>query len=134
MIPHIWKFLISLFWLKWQHVGIITLAENDAIYYKSDRYITYIHCFESCWGHRKAKIKGHNNSTSRSIDMPTPFRSAAFFNKVRSTEVYQLEIYPWLCGRNSKLIPSYKKVKSGKWDFIKNLKGQATKDLTNSTK
>lgn len=126
MIPYIWKLLISLIWFKRQHVGTITLIGNDSILYKGDRYATYIHCFESCWGHRWVKIKAHYNNTTRSIDIPMRFTHPTFFNKVRTTEIYQLEIYPWLCGRNTKSIPSYRKVKSGKWDFIKNLKGQAT--------
>jgi hypothetical protein len=132
MIPHIWKALLSLLWFKWQHVGTITLTGNDAIYYKGDNFQTYIHCFESCWGHRKVKIKGHHNTTSRSIDIPTPSINRTFFLKVKSTKVYQLEIYPWLCGRNSKEIPSYKKVKSGKWDFVRNLKDKANIILNKS--
>lgn len=125
MIPHIWKLLISLIWFKRQHVGTIALIDKDSIYYNAERYATYIHCFESCWGHRWVKIIGHYNTSSRSIDLPTRLTDSAYFNKVKATEIYQIEIYPWLCGRNTKSIPSYKKVKSGKWDFIKNLKGQA---------
>ena len=131
MIPHIWKALLSLLWFKWQHVGVIDYG-TETIYYKADRYKIYVHCFESNWGYRKIKVAAFYGDGSRECKQPKKHINPLFFRKFRSTKMYQTEIYPWLCGRNSKEIPSYKKIKSGKWDFVRNLKDKANIILNKS--
>lgn len=115
MIPHIRLFLYSLFWSEWQYVGLFELKVD--FYY--DAWRVYLHCYESRWGRRKVKLVAAKNKTSETITATWGLR-----RRVKNDKFYQTEMIPWLKGRKHDKIPAFEKVKSGKWDFTKKLKGQ----------
>lgn len=112
------KVILEILWYDWQQVGVFkTEIQNNAAWNRP-RYDVYIHCFESRWGSRRAKII---------VVRPNMF---ALFNKflvrrVRFEDIYQTEILPWLRGRQHSKIPSYQVVRKGTWDFKKILNGES---------
>lgn len=115
MIPHFIRFILELLWWDWQHVG----SFETKFEYHHDTWEIYIHCYESRWGARKIKIRGAHFEWNR-----TNLPGFGVSKRVKARKLYQTEILPWLHGRLHNKIPSYQKVKSGKWDFLKKLKGE----------
>ena len=103
-------------WTDWQHVGLFTTNFE----FEHDNWNLTIHCYESRWGTRKVEIYGSYLQWSRTNLATTNIRT-----RLKTTKLWQQEIYPWLKGRVHSKIPGYEFVKSQKFDFTKKLKGQA---------
>lgn len=93
-------------WWDWHHVAIFKLDVS------SDRVL--VHCFESRWGSRRAKLVSLTSQYSRS-----------WRDRTKETFAYQTRVYPWLKGVRDEEIPSFKEVNSKKKEFIDKLKGRA---------
>lgn len=119
MLRYILRIIPELIWIDWQYVGAfdmekIKMSHPDNY---SDQYVEVIvHCFESRWGTRHARI------VVKRYGVESLFNFTHYSN-IRKSTIWQKEIYPWLRGRNVSKIPSYKKIKGGKWDFKRILKG-----------
>jgi len=112
VIRYLIRFVLELLWWDWQLVG--TFEEKITVHsdYRDREHKVYAHCFESRWGSRRVKI--------RIIGATELFHNS----KVRATKTYQTEIYPWLKYRAHVKLPAYAIVASGKFDFLKRLKGE----------
>lgn len=125
MIPYIRLFLLELFWHDWQYVGVFE-EKLKADYHD---WIVFLHCYESRWGRRKIKIIVRYNRVSEVVMGGWNIRKF-----IRMGSFYQTELLPWLEGRDHNKIPSYKKIESGKWDFLKKLKGETPVMLNDDEK
>ena len=122
MLRYLIRIALELIWIDWQYVGSF---DTKSLYLYKELFDTYssnkefsvkIHCFESRWGTRHARITIRRTG-------PVSMFNWMHYGDVRKGEVWQSEIYPWLRGRHVSKIPSYRKVKGGKWDFKRILKG-----------
>lgn len=129
MISYLIRIVLELLWWKYQLVGTFETEVVVVHEYNSDKkFSVFIHCFESRWGTRYTRVKIQK--------APTFFGSVKYQlkKKVKRGKLYQTEIYPWLHGRAHDKIPSYQKVKGGKWDFLKKLKGETSIVLNDDEK
>lgn len=129
MIRYLFHIILELIWWDYQLVGTF---ETEVIWlegkFGEKAHLAYIHCFESRWGTRYTKVKIQRKPKFWKTDIISLKR------KVRRAKLYQTEIYPWLQGRWSDKIPSFKKVEGGKWDFLKKLKGETSVVLNDDEK
>lgn len=125
MIPYIRLFLLEFFWHDWQYVGVF----EEKIKFDYSEWIVYLHCYESKWGRRKIKIVGVYHVTSK-----THIAGPKVRKKIKTSRLYQTELLPWLKGRDHDKIPSYKKIETGKWNFLKKLKGETPNILNDDEK
>lgn len=128
MIRYLIHILVELIWWDYQLVGTFETEAIVRYRYESDKkYTAHIHCFESRWGTRHTRIKIYRPSYLDILNY-------SLSRRVRRQKLYQTEIYPWLHGRWSDKIPSFKKVEGGKWDFLKRLKGETSVVLNDDEK
>lgn len=119
MLRYLIRIIPELLWKDWQYVGSfdaekIKMSHPDNY---SDQYVgVKIHCFESRWGTRHARIVVQRHGIESLFNW-------LHYSRIRKSTLWQTEIYPWLHGRHVSKIPSYRKVKGGKWDFKRILKG-----------
>lgn len=129
MIRYLIHIVLELIWWEYQLVGTfetqVTFLEGK---FGETTHDVYIHCFESRWGTRYTRVKIRRKSEFWTANIVSLKR------KVRRANLYQTVIYPWLHGRWSDKIPSFKKVKGGKWDFLKKLKGETSVVLNDDEK
>ena len=109
------KFMDVLWW-DWTHVGIFKTTGN----YSGDEVL--IHCFESRWGSRRAKMVALDK---------TP--GSKWRETVKRKKIWQTRIYPWLVGARDPDIPSYKAMKDPKEEFLDKLKGVKFPRIINDT-
>ena len=126
MIRYLIKIVLELLWWDFQHVGSFK-TEVIPTGWRKDKLDAWIHCYESRWGTRRIKIMVYRPSHP---DIGNFFLT----RKIRRAKLYQTELLPWLHGRRHDKIPSYQKVKSGKWDFLKKLKGETPVVLNDDEK
>lgn len=112
MIRYLIRYVLEILWWDWQLVGTFEDMIKLRRSYLNHEHKIYIHCYESRWGSRRVSIK--------IVDASTLFNGG----KVRSTAAYQTEVFPWLNRRANTKIPAYDLVASGKFDFLKRLKGE----------
>lgn len=118
MIRYFIIIIAELIWWDWQLVGTFeTDVKYKADAYHTDTFDVFIHCFESRWGTRYTRLVIQR--------FPSFLGITTYFlkKKIKRAKLYQTEIYPWLKERRHDKIPSYEKVRGGKWDFMKKLKG-----------
>lgn len=120
MLRYFIRIILELLWADWQYVGSlegesVKMETHDS--YSTESVPVKIHLFESRWGTRHARIIVQRHGM---------FSLFNFFHysRIRKNNVWQTEVYPWLRGRRIKNIPTYRKVKGGRWDFKKLLKGE----------
>ena len=123
MIRYFIRIVLELLWVDWQYVGSfegekINMVEDMFDTYSSEEYHRIqIHLFESRWGTRHARIVVCRGG-------PIAIFNWQHYSRIRKSEIWQTKVYPWLRGRRIKNIPTYQKVKGGKWDFKKLLRGE----------
>ena len=128
MIRFLLHILAELLWWDWQLVGTFETTAIKVQRYESDKqYKAYIHCFESRWGTRYTRVKVYRPDYPDIGNYPLT-------RLVRRSELFQTEIYPWLHGRLHDKIPTFHKVESGRWDFLKKLKGETPVVLNDDEK
>ncbi len=125
MIRIIIRLILELLWWDWQHVGLFEIEFS----FDYNNWKIYIHCYESRWGSRRIKIRGSYITTTKIYLLTSTARRGT-----KATKLYQTELLPWLHGRAHGKIPSYQKVKGGKWDFLKKLKGEPAVILNDEEK
>lgn len=118
------RFILELLWWDWQLVGSFEakIKTTSAASYRTPERSVYIHCYESRWGSRRAVIRIEGATTL--------FHGG----QVRNLKMYQTEIFPWLQYRTNTNIPAYAIVASGKFDFLKRLKGETPVVLNDDEK
>lgn len=126
MIRHLIRIVLELLWRDYQHVGVFK-TDTKTLDWRKDKIEVWIHCYESRWGTRRIKIMICRPGY---IDILNCFMA----RRIRRAELYQTELLPWLHGRRHGKIPSYQKVKGGKWDFLKKLKGETSVVLNDDEK
>ncbi len=120
MLRYLIRIVLEIVYADWQYVGSfdgekVKMETHDS--YANDYIPVKIHLFESKWGTRHAKIKIRRHGFYVLFNW-------LHWSRVRKSEIWQNQVYPWLRGRRIKDIPTYAKVKGGKWDFKKLLKGE----------
>jgi len=128
MIRYLIKIVLELLWWDLQHVGTFETEIQKEIGYSTKKFSVFIHCFESRWGTRCSRVR------IQKVPGFVGYTKHHMKRKVRRAKLYQTEIYPWLHGRAHDKIPSYQKVKGGKWDFLKKLKGETPVVLNDDEK
>ena len=86
----------------------------------------YFYLYETRWGTRHVRIfPMSERSSAGGFDNNDVFDRMAKRKRAKYTEIYRTDIKSWLSGRPLSSIPTYQKVKGGKWDFKRLLKGKA---------
>lgn len=122
MIRYILRIVFELVWIDWQYVGsfdVGPISYTPASGFTNEDFGVIVHCYESRWGTRHGRIRilsGSPLNIFRNIE-------------IRRSLIYQTEVYPWLRGRTNSKIPTYKKIKSKKWDFMRMLRGKKIEPL-----
>jgi len=119
MIRYIIRIILEIIWVDWQYVGAFdagTFQMSHPDHYSDQHVGVTVHCFESRWGTRHARIVVRRHGIES-------LANCLHYSAVRKSTVWQKEIYPWLRGRHANKIPTYKKLKGGKWDFRRMLRG-----------
>lgn len=116
MIRYLIQIVLEFVWADWQHVGLFETKIREVSRYPDD-YLVIIHCYESRWGTRHAKVFVQRRSH---LDI----LNSLYARRVRRSKFYQTEILPWLRGRLHDKVPAYQQVASNRWDFLKKLKGE----------
>lgn len=125
MIPYIRLFLLELFWHDWQYVGVF----EEKLGFNYIDWIVFLHCYESRWGRRKIKIVVRYYTNTMTI-----MGGRKELKKIKTGKLYQTELLPWLKGRKHNKIPSYEKIETGRWEFLKKLKGETPVVLNDDEK
>lgn len=120
MLRYIIQIILEIIWIDWQYVGSfdgekVKMDTHDG--YSPDYIPVKIHLLESRWGTRHARIVVRRHGTFAMLNW-------IHYSRIRKSEIWQNQVYPWLRGRRIKNIPTYQKVKGGKWDFKKLRKGE----------
>ncbi len=116
MIRYIIRITLELLWMDWQYVGsfdVEKVSYEPINGFSKQDFDVIVHCYESRWGTRHSKIQILSTSP---LNIFRTWRVSRF-------GAYQTEVYPWLRGRVNSKIPTYRKIKGGKWDFKRLLRG-----------